>query len=233
MATRHQVPPALRHAAEVVGASRGRLLQLQRTFDRSLIPMMIVDNDRRYLDLNAAARLLFRMSLKDLRRLRIDDLTADADKPALGEAWGELFERGTLSDRYFVSFQDGSTLWVFYAAIANALPGQHLIVFVPANWPGAELEELQPAVESDGCGYLSPRQLDVLRLVAIGANVSQIGGELSISEATVKTHVKHILERLGAKNRAHAVALAMCNGLLDDYDPAPLVGAVTGAAQRG
>lgn len=226
MATRHQVPAALRQATEALGANRGRLAQLQRTFDRSLIPMMIIDNERRYVDFNAPARLLFRMSLKELGGLRVDDLTADKDLPALGEAWEELFERGTVSDRYTVTFKDGSTLPVFYAAIANALPAQHLIVFVPTDWPGDELEELQPAVDSGEGGHLSPRQVQVLHLVALGASVSQIAEELSISEATVKTHVKHILERLGARNRAHAVALAMCNGLLGDYDPAELLGAV-------
>ena len=229
MATRHQVPAALQTAAQLVGATRGRLAQLRRTFDRSLIPMLVIDNDRRYLEVNTAARLLFRMPLRELRQLRIDDLTADTDLSELEVAWEELFERGTLSDRYHVAFKDGSTLWVFYAAIANALPGRHLIVFVPADWPGGELEELQPAVGSDGGGRLSPRQVEVLRLVAIGANASQIAQELSISEATVRTHVKNILERLGAKNRAHAVALAMCNGLLGDYDPGELVDAVAGA----
>lgn len=223
MATRYQVPEALRHAAQAVGATRGRMSELQRNFDRSPIPMSIVDNDRRHLEANAAARLLFRMPLSELRQLRIEDLTAEQNLPALQEAWDELIERGTVSDRYTVTFKDGSTLVVFYAAIANALPGQHLIVFVPTDWPGDELEELQPAVDSTVSERLSPRQVDVLRLVALGANVSQIAQELSISEATVKTHVKNILHRLGARNRAHAVALAMRNGLLGDYDPAELV----------
>ena len=53
-------------------------------------------------------------------------------------------------------------------------------------------------------------------MVAVGASAAEMADELSISEATVRTHVKNILERLGAKNRAHAVALAMCSGLLGD-----------------
>jgi DNA-binding NarL/FixJ family response regulator len=108
---------------------------------------------------------------------------------------------------------------VFYAALANVLPGQHLIVFVPADWPGDELEEMQPHVGEEARGALSPRQLDVLRLVALGANAAKIATELSISEATVRTHVKNVLERLGAQNRAHAVALAMARGLLGENPP--------------
>lgn len=215
---RHEVPYALREAAQAVAVTRGRLLQLRRTFDRSLIPMMIVNNDRRLLEVNAAARLVFRMSLRELRRLRIDDLAADHHLSALEEAWGELFARGTLSDRYSVSFHDGSTLWVYCAAIPNVLPGRHLIVFVPADWPGIELEDLHPAGEPSLRGTLSTRQVEVLRLVAVGASAAEMADELSISKTTVRTHVKNILERLGAKNRAHAVALAMSDGLLGDTD---------------
>jgi ATP/maltotriose-dependent transcriptional regulator MalT len=59
----------------------------------------------------------------------------------------------------------------------------------------------------------------VLRLVALGASAGEIAGALSISHATARTHVKNILDRLGAHNRAHAVALAMRHSLLRDYDP--------------
>lgn len=181
--------------------------------------MIMVDNERRYTEVNAAARLLFRMPLQELRRHRIDDLTAREDMPALDVAWEELMERGEVSGRYFVTFKDQSTLWVLYAAQANALPGQHLIVFVPADWPGDELEEMTPSGDTEAGGSLSQRQLDVLRLVAVGASATQIAQELSISEATVRTHVKNILGRLGANNRAHAVALAMTQGLLGQTPP--------------
>ena len=218
MTTRVEVPSALREAAKAVAASRGRFLQLQQTFDRSCIPMILVDNDRRLVEVNRAARLVSRMSLRELRGLRIDDLTTGPHLAALYAAWNELLRRGALSDRYFVTFRDGSTLWVYYAAMANALPGLHLIVFVPAEWPGNELEALHDLPQPELLGPLSARQVEVLRLVAIGASAPEIADELCISEATVRTHVKNILERLGAKNRAHAVALAMRDGLLGD-DP--------------
>jgi DNA-binding CsgD family transcriptional regulator len=214
-----ELPPSLRVATDTLRSNRGHVLQLRRAFDRSQIPMLIVDNERRYKEANAAARLIFRMSLRELRENRIDDLTAEEDRPGMEEAWAELFERGSVSGRYFVTFKDASTLWVFYAALANVLPGQHLIVFVPADWPGDELEEMQPDVREEVRGPLSPRQLDVLRLVALGANAAKIATELSISEATVRTHVKNVLERLGAQNRAHAVALAMASGLLGENPP--------------
>jgi DNA-binding CsgD family transcriptional regulator len=75
---------------------------------------------------------------------------------------------------------------------------------------------MQPGNADEIPPKLSERQLDVLRLVAVGASASQIADELSITEATVRTHVKHILARLGANNRAHAVALAIAQGLLGE-----------------
>jgi PAS domain S-box-containing protein len=197
------------------------VLQLRRAFDRSQIPMLLLDNGRYYKEANAAARLIFRMSLHELRQHRIDDLTAEDDLPALKETWAELRERGSVSGKYFITFKDGSTLWVYFAALQNVLPGEHLIVFMPADWPGDELEEMRPTSDDEHSGSLSPRQLDVLRLVALGANASQIAAELSISEATVRTHVKNVLARLRAHSRAHAVAIAMTGGLLGRNPPQP------------
>jgi DNA-binding NarL/FixJ family response regulator len=61
---------------------------------------------------------------------------------------------------------------------------------------------------------LSPRELEVLRLVADGLPTKQIAAALSISERTVKFHVNSIFHKLGADNRAQAVALAAQRGLL-------------------
>lgn len=215
MAVRNAVPPSLRQVAKAITATRGHAVQLRRVFDQSLIPMIMVDNDRRYIEVNAAARLLARISLEEIRLLRIDDLTAEEDMPVLSAAWAELIEQGSVSGRYPATFTDGGSISVHYAGIANVLPGRHIFAFVPADWPGEELEAIHVAVDQEAASPLSNRQLDVLRLVAVGANASEMAAELSISEATIRTHVKNILERLGAHNRAHAVALAMKQGLLD------------------
>jgi DNA-binding NarL/FixJ family response regulator len=65
-------------------------------------------------------------------------------------------------------------------------------------------------------GLLSPREVAVLRLVAAGQSNGQIANSLGISERTVKFHVTAIFNKLGADNRAQAVALASRRGLLPD-----------------
>lgn len=68
---------------------------------------------------------------------------------------------------------------------------------------------------------LSPRELEILRLMARGLANRQIAKELWISEATVKSHVSHILAKLGQSDRTQAVVFAMRCGLV----PQPLGGA--------
>lgn len=57
-------------------------------------------------------------------------------------------------------------------------------------------------------GLLSEREVEVLRCMAKGMTTGQIAGSLFISENTVKTHIRHILEKLEVNNRAQAVARA-------------------------
>ena len=61
---------------------------------------------------------------------------------------------------------------------------------------------------------LTPRELEVLQLVAAGASNRQIGQDLMLSEATVKSHLVHIYDKLGVRSRTSAVAAAREQGVL-------------------
>jgi DNA-binding NarL/FixJ family response regulator len=62
---------------------------------------------------------------------------------------------------------------------------------------------------------LSPREIEVLRLIATGNSNKLIADQLSISEATAKSHVASILSKLGANDRAHALAIAVKRGIIN------------------
>jgi DNA-binding NarL/FixJ family response regulator len=62
---------------------------------------------------------------------------------------------------------------------------------------------------------LTPREIDVLRLIAGGNANKEIGAQLSITEETVKGHVKNILSKLSANDRTHAVMIGLRRGIFE------------------
>jgi DNA-binding NarL/FixJ family response regulator len=92
------------------------------------------------------------------------------------------------------------------ALLAPAITRRLVEQFVRRPPPGAHApEEL---------GELTERELDVLRLVARGSANAEIAATLVVSEATVKTHVTHILTKLHLRDRVQAVVLAYECGLV-------------------
>jgi len=65
---------------------------------------------------------------------------------------------------------------------------------------------------------LTPREVEVIRLLAQGLGNKEIAAALSISENTAKTHVRHILDKLGLRSRAEAAAYAVRSGLIPQKD---------------
>ena len=77
----------------------------------------------------------------------------------------------------------------------------------PAPPPGA-------AAAQDAFGALTARELEIVRHVARGQSNAEIGDELFLSEATVKTHLTSILRKLGLRDRTQVVVLAYERGLV-------------------
>ena len=99
-----------------------------------------------------------------------------------------------------------------FKAIRAVYKGESLIQPVVASKVLNRLSELSrraPSTEE-----LSPRELDVLRLMAKGAANKEIGTELSISQSTVKTHISSIFQKLGVNDRTGAVTEALKKGII-------------------
>jgi DNA-binding NarL/FixJ family response regulator len=90
------------------------------------------------------------------------------------------------------------------ALLAPAVTRRIVEAFVAQPEP-AEMPDLED---------LSPREVEVLRLLAAGATNAQIADELVVSEATVKTHVSNLLAKLRLRDRIHAVIYAYESGVV-------------------
>jgi two-component system, NarL family, response regulator NreC len=103
-------------------------------------------------------------------------------------------------------FKDSAHLELIEAVRAAAAGEQHLAPAVAAGLKGEGAEE-RP--------LLSPRETDVLRLMALGHTNREIGEQLSLSVRTVETHRAHIQQKLGLTSRPDLTRYALANGLID------------------
>ncbi|HET9198253.1 MAG TPA: response regulator transcription factor [Solirubrobacterales bacterium] len=120
-------------------------------------------------------------------------------------AHGELPERHLATD----ALQAGASAYV-----ARTAGPEELRRAVAAAV--AQESFIDPSVPPKGSrGKLTRRQREILQLLANGESTTVAARELDLSEETVKSHTKHALARLGARNRTHAVAIALRECLID------------------
>jgi DNA-binding NarL/FixJ family response regulator len=99
------------------------------------------------------------------------------------------------------------------ALLAPSITRRLVERYAPAAGAGAGAASGPAAAPGRDVSALTPRELEVLRLVARGMSNAEIAADLTLSEATVKTHVARILSKLGVRDRVQAVVLAYESGL--------------------
>src|SRR6202167_5033208 len=106
----------------------------------------------------------------------------------------------------------GASAYILKSMAKNELVG--VIRSVHAGKRHVPPEVAARLAEHLGEDELTSRELDVLRLIRDGYRNKQIADQLTIAEATVNFHIKNLVNKLGAKDRTHAVTIAVRRGLL-------------------
>jgi len=162
--------------------------------------------------------------LMDIRMPRLDGL--DATRQILGlEAAPRVLVLTTfdLDEYIFEALNAGASGFVLkddppeklVDAIRTVAAGEALLSPAVTRRVIARFTRLARPTRPPELDTLMARELDVPRLVAEGLSNAEIGARLFIGDGTVKTHVAHVLQKLGLRDRVQAVVLAHRVGLVD------------------
>jgi DNA-binding CsgD family transcriptional regulator len=178
-------------------------------FERSTNPVALLDEQRVVVAINDAACGLIGVSRDELVGASADGFVASQELVNGDAEWDAFWAAGAWHNERIVVGAGGARLRFQFAARTGNVGGVPVAVIVctgvePEDEPGPD-EQL---------GELTPREREIVTLVALGNTSMQIAGHLVISHETVRTHVRNAMAKTGAKTRAHLVATALTDRLL-------------------
>jgi PAS domain S-box-containing protein len=196
---------------------------LRAGFDRSRHPMLIIDDHRRWVNGNEAAEDLLGLSARELPWRTMDEFTPASGRKRLEEQWQAFLAKGAAEGWYELVVPDSGTITVEFSAVAHVLPARHLAVFIapeaidetPAGRPEHKPAWAAVGAHAEPPSQLTQREREVITLIAGGATGRDIAERLFVSPATVKSHAQNAITKLGARTRAHAVAIALVSGEIE------------------
>jgi PAS domain S-box-containing protein len=184
--------------------------------DAAPAAFFVLDEEGRFVAANRYACAMLRYSREKLLELTIDDVAVSTDLSRLLAGARESPQVGIAPLRC----HDGDTVLVRYEARAASTANVGLVVCVahPRRVLPADLTPQEAAARtprSRDNRKLTAREVEILELMADGFENDEISRQLYISKETVKTHVRRLLQKLGARSRTHAVSVGLRRGLID------------------
>jgi PAS domain S-box-containing protein len=179
-------------------------------FKSSRNPMVLLDEQRRNVDVNGAYLKLAGYTRNEVIGRPVWEFVVDGPR-ATERQWERAIARGELSGQTELVCADGTSVTVQYAGHTEVATGRRLVLFVvlsTSRWGRHSRREPQ----TGGGETLSAREREIVRLVAAGQTGPEIAEQLHISHATVRTHVRNAMAKVGARSRAHLVAKALGDG---------------------
>ena len=198
-------------------------------FERSRIPMVLVGADRRYVAVNDATVDFYGFPREHMVGVEAGRRHEAEERARNDAAWEELKRTGEYYGDRIVSRADGRRMRVQYAAHASAASGRWLALAVVLSArvepDGPELIAADATIEAappPTSPRLTPREREVVRLVALGAGTNEAAARLFVAPDTVRSHVRNAMGKLGAHTRAQLVAIALAEGLFGQQAPSQI-----------
>jgi PAS domain S-box-containing protein len=177
---------------------------LRAAFDSAPDAIFLLDDEGWYLDCNEAGARLVGTDRLTIRDRHFGDFSRGEARLRTPDLWARLRRKGRLAYRHVVTDADGAEHRVDVRGRANVLPGRHVLI-----------ARIMHGERSEAKLVLSPREREVLALIAAGLNAAQVALELYLSPLTVRTHVRNAKEKLQAHTVAQAIAIALRNREID------------------
>jgi len=179
-------------------------------FASSENPMAIVDANRWVVSANGALQRLLSFAEEEIVGRSIDESLPPADQRTIVDRWRAMLARGEGHGVQDLVVDHDVHTTVSYAAHVAHIGGRLviLVVLMAAEGDRAVVGSDSPPAP------LTPRELEIIRRIALGATSREIADELFVTTETVRTHVRDAMAKTGTKTRAQLVAAAICRGLL-------------------
>jgi PAS domain S-box-containing protein len=184
-------------------------------FLQSRNPMTLLDSHRCHVEVNGAYLTLLGYPRSELIGRPVYEFVVGGPLATHAE-WEQALRQSRFTGTTELVAADGSRVSVQWAATTEVITGRRLILFVAlstSRWGRGHRRNVAP---SPGGGPLTSRELQIIRLVALGATGPEIADELHIAHDTVRTHARNAMAKVGARSRAHLVAKAIGEGLVAD-----------------
>jgi PAS domain S-box-containing protein len=176
--------------------------------------MALTDEHRRHLDVNGAYLALLGHPREAIIGQPLWRFVAGGPRLTVA-GWATMLAEGRATGDAELVRADGSEVGVQWAGAVETITGRQLVLVVAmstSRW-GARFRRTV-AADATG-GSVTARERDVIRLVAQGLTGPEIADQLHIAHDTVRTHVRNAMAKLGARSRAHLVAKALAEGVIE------------------
>ena len=177
--------------------------------DSAPVALCAADDARQILRVNERWCRLTGYDADAAVTMRVDDVLAPESRPGIEMRWSDLLHAGLANARIVLLRPPPTRLAIRYGAFANVVSGVHVAAYLAE--PGQDGRAIRPA-RARRAGQLTRREQESLRLVAMGMTTTAAADRLGISPETVRTHVRNAMNKLGARTRAQAIAVAMRDG---------------------